>query len=231
MNIGGFEPCTLIDFPGKISCIVYTVGCNYRCKFCYNPDIISEEDFQKSGRRLIPEKEIFDYIKKHDKMIDGVTITGGEPTLQNDLNVFCQKVKSMNKYVKLDTNGSNPSTINYLIKKKMLDYIAMDLKGPLRKYKSVAGIMNTNSIPLSIDLVKNSGIPHEFRLTLYPQFKKQDIIDAISLVSGEVIYLQQFEPVYAYAPVARKMRPMNKKIADEIIEETKEIADVRLRGF
>lgn len=231
MMIGGFEPCTLIDYPGKISCIVYTVGCNYRCKFCYNPDIISEEDFKKSGRKLIPEAEIFDYIKKNNKMIDAVSITGGEPTMQQDLDSFCYQVKKLNKLVKVDTNGSNSHILTHLINRKLVDYIAMDLKGPLKKYKSVAGVTNTNSVPLSIELVKNSGLPHEFRLTLYPQLKKQDVIDAISLVPGETVYLQQFEPEYAYAPAARKMMPMNKSTIDEIIQETKEIANVHLRGF
>jgi pyruvate formate lyase activating enzyme len=231
MNIGGFEPCTLIDYPGKISCIIYTVGCNYRCKFCYNPDIISEEDFKKSGRPLIPESNVFNYINKNNKMIDAVSITGGEPTMQSDIDSFCLQIKKMNKLVKLDTNGSNPQVLTHLIKRKLIDYIAMDLKGPLNKYKAVAGVSNTSSVPRSIELVKNSKIPHEFRLTLYPQLKKQDVIDAISLVRGETIYLQQFEPEYAYAPAARKMMPMNKSTIDEIIQETKGIANVHLRGF
>jgi len=231
MLIGGFEPCSLIDYPGKIGCIVYTVGCNYRCEFCYNPDIISEENFKKSNRRLIPEEEIFNYIKKNKNMIDGVSLTGGEPTMQLDIDKFCHKIKKLGKLVKLDTNGSNPQVIEHLIKKKIIDYIAMDLKGPLKKYKSVAGVTSTDSVPRSIELVKNSGLPHEFRLTLYPQLKKQDVIAAISLVPGETVYLQQFEPEYAYAPAARKMMPMNKSTIDEIIEETKGIANVHLRGF
>jgi pyruvate formate lyase activating enzyme len=230
MKIGGFEPCTLIDYPGKISCIVYTVGCNYRCKFCYNPDIIGEEDFKKSGRKLIPEKEVFDYIKKHNKMIDAVSITGGEPTMQMDIDSFCYQIKKMKKYVKIDTNGSNPHVLIHLINRKLVDYIAMDLKGPLNKYKEITGV-NAESILRSIEVVKNSKIPHEFRLTLYPQLKKEDIITTISLVTGETIYLQQFEPAYAYSLIARKMMPMNRKLIDEIIDETKEIADVRLRGF
>lgn len=231
MMIGGFEPCTLIDYPGKISCIVYTVGCNYRCKFCYNPDIISEEDFKKSGRRLIPDQEIFDYINKHKTMVDAVSITGGEPTMQPDIDSFCYQIKKMNKFVKLDTNGSNNHVLIHLIRRKLIDYIAMDLKGPLNKYNEIAGVINTESILRSIETVKNSKIPHEFRLTLYPQLKKQDIIDTISMVKGETIYLQQFEPAYAYAPSARELMPLNKKIIDEIVVETNGIANVQLRGF
>jgi pyruvate formate lyase activating enzyme len=230
MLIGHLEPCSLIDYPGKVSCIVYTVGCNYRCKFCYNPDIISEENFDKSGRRLISEEKIFDYIKKNNKMIDGISITGGEPTVQPDLDSFCYQIKKMNKLVKLDTNGSNPHVLIHLIKRKMVDFLAMDLKGPPNKYKEITGVP-AGPILRSIEIVKNSKIPHEFRLTLYPQLKKQDVIDTISLVRGETLYLQQFEPEYAYAPAARKMMPMNKSTIDEIIKETNGIANVHLRGF
>jgi len=231
MNIGAFEACTLIDYPGKVSCIVYTIGCNYRCKFCYNPDIISEDNFKLSGRKIIPETEILDYIQKNSNMIDAVSITGGEPTMQFDLDIFCQRVKDMGKLVKIDTNGSNPELLKHLIDRKLVDYIAMDIKGPLSKYNEVAGVVGTDSIPASIGIVKNSKLPHEFRLTLYPQLKKDDVINAISLVSGETIYLQQFEPEHAYSSEARDMKPIDKTIINEIVEETKEIADVQVRGF
>jgi len=231
MNIGGFEKCTLIDYPGKISCIVYTVGCNFRCKFCYNPDIISEENFKVSGRKLISENEIFDYIKKHLNMIDGVSITGGEPTMQFDLLQFCQKIKDLNKLVKLDTNGGSPIILKACIDAGVLDYIAMDIKGPLNLYDKITGYINTGHILESIKIINTSGIPHEYRLTLFPLLRKEDIIEAIKLVSGETIYLQNFEPSHAFDEAARSMTPISKDVVEQIIKETAGIADVRLRGF
>lgn len=231
MNIGAFESCTLLDYPGKIACIVYTVGCNFRCKYCYNPDIISDENFKASGRKLIPEEEVLDYIQKHMDMLDAVCITGGEPTMQSDLLEFCKKIKNLNKLVKIDTNGGHPERLQACISAGVVDFIAMDIKGPMNRYSEITGFVNLPAIKESIMIVKNSGIPHEFRLTLYPELKKEDIIDTISLVPGDLIYLQQFEPEHAYSAGAREMKPINKDVINEIVEETKHIADVRIRGF
>jgi len=231
MNIGGFAECTLVDYPDKVACIVYTVGCNFRCKMCYNVDLISDDLFNNSARRLIPEQQILDYIEKHSSMLDAVVLTGGEPLMQFDLIQFCQKVKDLNKLVKLDTNGGSPDRLQKCIDAGVVDYIAMDIKGPLNKYKRFTGYDNTNNITKSIEVIKNSGIPAEFRLTLYPELTKEDIVEAIHLVKGQKIYLQNFEPEHAFSEVARELAPIRKVFIDEVVAETKGIADVRLRGF
>ena len=231
MKIGGFEPCTLLDYPGKVSCIVYTVGCNFRCKYCYNTDIISEQNFSVSNRPPILESYVLDYIQKHTKMLDGVVITGGEPTLQYDLPLFCQKIKWLDKSVKLDTNGSNPEMLQTLINNKLVDYVAMDLKAPLDKYEEITTYKDIKNVEKSIKILKTSSIPHEFRLTLYPQLKRDDICRAIDLVPGETIYLQNFEPAHAYSEDARNLKALPKELIEQIAEEKKSVANVQLRGF
>ena len=231
MEIGGWEKTSLVDYPGKICCIVYTIGCSMRCKFCYNGDLLSEEAFSKSDRKRIYEYDIFDYIEEHSKMLEAVSITGGEPTLQRDLPIFCQKIKWLNKLVKIDTNGTDPNQLQRCITMGVVDYIAMDLKGPPGKYKQVTGVDFSKNIMASINAIKNSELPHEFRVTLYPKLTKQDVIDAISLVSGSKVFLQKFEPDNALFPDARKTISIPENVAKEIIEETKDIADVQLRGF
>lgn len=231
MLIGGFEKCSLVDYPGKVCCIVYTLGCNFRCKICYNTDILSQEHFNKSGRVLIPEQDVFDYIEKHSNMLDSVSITGGEPTLQSDLSNFCEKIKNLGKLVKIDTNGSNPAALKYLTEWGYVNYIAMDLKGPLELYDKFTGFKNTSPILESIKIINASGVPHEYRLTLLPLLTKENIIETIKLVPGQIIYLQHFESEHAYDSDTKNMLPISRQMVDEIIEETKGVADVRLRGF
>ena len=231
MEIGGFEKTSLVDYPGKICCIAYTIGCGMRCKFCYNGDLLSKEAFDNSDRKQIDEYDILDYIEQNSKMLEAVSITGGEPTLQRDLPIFCHKVKALDKLVKIDTNGTGPNQLQRCITMGVVDYIAMDLKGPPKKYKEITGIDFSDIITDSIDIIKNSGLPHEFRITINSKLTKQDVIDAISLVSGSKVFLQKFEPDNALFPDARKTISIPENVAKEIIEETKDIADVQLRGF
>ena len=231
MKIGGFQELTLIDYPGKVASLVFTVGCNFRCKYCYNIDLLSDEYFNKSDRKEISEDYILKFVEDHSKMIDAVAITGGNPLIQYDLPLFCQKIKWLNKNVKIDTNGSNPEMLEKLITKKLVDYVAMDLKAPLDKYKQITSYDNSENITKSINILKNSGIPHEFRMTLYPELTKDDICRAIDLIPGETIYLQNFEPAHAYSEDARNLKALSKELIEQIAEEKKSVANVHLRGF
>jgi len=231
IKIGGLEKCSLIDYPGKICCIIYTIGCNYRCSFCYNRDLLTQKEFDASSREAISECDVLEYIEKNSKMLDAVCITGGEPTLQSDLPIFCHKVKAIGKLVKIDTNGTGPNQLLRCIKMGVVDYFAMDLKGPPEKYKEITGVDFSEEVWDSINIIKNSGLPHEFRLTLNPQLTKQDVIDTISLVPGSKVFLQKFEPANALFPDARKMISLPETVANEVKEETKDIANVELRGF
>jgi len=231
MNIGGLEKCSLIDYPDKVCCIVYTVGCQLRCKFCYNIDLLSEENFERSSRQEISECDVLEYVEKNSHMLDAVTITGGEPTLQRDLPIFCHKIKQLGKLVKIDTNGYGANQLLRCIKMGVVDYIAMDLKGPPSKYKEITGVDFSEEVSDSINIIKNSGVRSEFRATLYPELTIDDVIETISLVKGEIIYLQKFEPANALFPDARKMVATTNEFVDEIVKKAGNIATVRVRGF
>ena len=131
MLIGGFQKCSLIDYPGKICAIVFTLGCNFRCSYCHNPELVYPELFNKP----IPEEEIFSFLPKRRGKLDAVTITGGEPTLQADLIDFILRIKKLEFLVKLDSNGSDPDVLENAISSEAPDYIAMDVKAPLEKYR------------------------------------------------------------------------------------------------
>lgn len=184
---------TLLDYPQKIAAIVFTSGCNLRCSFCYNPTLVLPALIKKSQR--LKEKEIFDFFKKRKKYLDGVVITGGEPTSQKDLVVFCQKIKKLGYLIKLDTNGSRPEVLQELIAQKLVDYLAMDIKGPLAKYEKICRVkVNPEAIKKSIELIKNSGLPYEFRSTLIKgAHSKADVIKMAELIAGaEKYFLQNF---------------------------------------
>ncbi|NQU23871.1 MAG: anaerobic ribonucleoside-triphosphate reductase activating protein [Candidatus Nealsonbacteria bacterium] len=161
MIIGGFQPFTLSDFPGHVAAIVFTQGCNWRCPYCHNRSLLKT---RRPEQELIPETHVFDILHRRRNELDGLVITGGEPTIQEDLPRFIHKVHRMGLAIKLDTNGSRPGVIGRLLEEGLLDYIAMDIKAPLDRYESVVGHpVDIGSIQTSIELVKNSGVPHEFR--------------------------------------------------------------------
>jgi pyruvate formate lyase activating enzyme len=135
MKIGGLQKFSLLDYPGKISAVVFTQGCNFRCPYCHNPELVDPERFQE----CIPEDEIFAFLETRRGKLEAVTVTGGEPTIQNGLSSFVRRIKDMGFMVKLDTNGSRPEVLEELIRHKLIDYIAMDIKAPLEKYEAVTG--------------------------------------------------------------------------------------------
>lgn len=190
MKIAGFQKLTLLDFPGKVSCILFTQGCNFKCPYCQNSGLIGHENDE-----LIDEEEIFSYLNKRKGVIDGVVISGGEPTVQADLVRFIRRVKDQGFLVKLDTNGSNPDMLEELLKDNLLDYVAMDIKNPLTLYKEVAGISpKVDKLKRSIELLKNCSIDHEFRTTIIRNIHDIDkIFEICSYVDGNKMYLQNFE--------------------------------------
>lgn len=192
MIIGGFQKFSLIDYPGKISCIVFTQGCNFRCPYCHNPELIPFTPLVK-----IKEETILSFLEKRKGKIDAVVITGGEPTMQQDLLKFIQKIKEMGYLTKLDTNGSNPEMLEIIINHSLVDYIAMDIKAPLEKYKEVThSVISPEEIKRSIRMIMNSDIKYEFRTTVVKsQLSKEDIINIGKLIEGAELYiLQKFIP-------------------------------------
>ncbi|KFO67387.1 hypothetical protein ER57_10900 [Smithella sp. SCADC] len=193
MKIGGLQKVSLIDYPGLICGIVFLQGCNFKCPYCHNPELVDPKLF-KPGIR---ENEVLEFLNTRKGKLDAISITGGEPTIQEDLTSFIKQIKKMGFAVKLDTNGSQPKVIKNLLAEKLLDFIAMDIKAPLEKYKNIVNTqVNTESIKESIDLILKAKTPHEFRTTIVEsQLEENDILEIGKLIAGASRYvLQKFVP-------------------------------------
>src|SRR5574344_324994 len=191
MTISGLEKLTLLDYPQKLACIIFTQGCNFKCPFCQNSPLIK---FNKTN--LISEEEIFAYLNKRKNILDGVVISGGEPTMQSDLVEFIKKIKALKLKVKLDTNGFKPEVIENLLTNNLVDYIAMDIKNSLEKYFKTSGVKNiaTENILTSINLIKNSHIDYEFRTTIIKEHHTlKDIESILNLIGDSKYFLQNFK--------------------------------------
>ncbi|TDX52468.1 anaerobic ribonucleoside-triphosphate reductase activating protein [Orenia marismortui] len=194
MKIAGVQRTSLIDYPEHIATIVFTQGCNYRCPYCHNSSLIP---CSKENKNFIPLEEFWSFIDSRKNLIDGVSITGGEPTLQADLINFIKEVKAKGLKVKLDTNGSNPSILKRLIKENLIDYIAMDIKSSLDNYSEITGDCDIGKIKESINLIKNSAIDYEFRTTVVPTLHTEKDFESIGKVitGAKQYYIQNFRPV------------------------------------
>jgi pyruvate formate lyase activating enzyme len=193
MKIGGLQKVSLIDYPGLISAIIFSQGCNFKCSYCHNPELVNPSLFQ----RCIKEKNLMEFLNTRKGKLDAVVITGGEPTIHDDLAPFIKKIKKIKFAVKLDTNGSNPQVIKNLLDEKLLDFIAMDIKAPLEKYKNIIKMpVNADSIKESIRLILKAKIPYEFRTTIVQsQLEEKDILQIAKLIFGAKSYaLQKFVP-------------------------------------
>lgn len=192
MLIGGLQKLSLLDYPDRTCCTVFTMGCNYRCPFCHNASIINEPF---SGQ-AIPEDEILVFLKKRKGLLDGVCITGGEPLLQKDIEHFIHKIKSLGFSIKLDTNGSYPERLQQLITNKLVDYVAMDIKNAPGRYSQTIGIKNFDLAPIkkSVSILLSNQVPYEFRTTVVRELhSEQDIMALAQWIQGaEKYYLQNF---------------------------------------
>ena len=187
-RIGGFQKTSFLDYPEKISCIIFTTGCNFRCGYCHNPELFKSEP-------VLTVPAFFDFLKNRKGKLDGVVITGGEPTLQNGLLDFIKEIKDLKFLVKLDTNGTNPKILEELLNLNLLDYVAMDIKAPLDKYKKITNVdFDIQKIKDSINLIKSSKIDYEFRTTVIKsQLSFEDFKNIGLLLKGtRKYYLQKF---------------------------------------
>ncbi|MDD2208506.1 MAG: anaerobic ribonucleoside-triphosphate reductase activating protein [Bacilli bacterium] len=188
MNISGLEKLSVTDYPGYVSCIVFTQGCNFNCLFCHNSSLIP---FKKGS---ITEEEVLAYIEKRKNILDGVVITGGEPLLQSNIKEFIKKIKKIGLKVKLDTNGSNYTLLKELIDNDLIDYIAMDIKSDMTNYEQLTGFKKNNfdSIKDTIKLIENSNIDYEFRTTIIKEYHNLDnIINICKLINPKSKYYLQ----------------------------------------
>jgi pyruvate formate lyase activating enzyme len=194
MHIGGFQKLSLIDYPGKLAAIVFTQGCNFRCVYCHNPELVEPRLYATP----LSEENVLCYLSNRAGLMQGVVITGGEPSLQSDLPEFLNKVRILDYMVKLDTNGTNPEMLRRIIGDGLLDYIAMDVKAALGSYhKIVKSQVDTHRIEQCIRLIIDSGIPHEFRTTyLEPLLSLSEVCDIGTLVAGCDRYvIQSYMPI------------------------------------
>lgn len=230
MFIAGLQKSSLLDYPEKIAAIVFTQGCNFRCGYCHNPELLSI-DIEKEP--FISEDEFFNFLEKRKGKLDGVVITGGEPCLQKDLVNFIKKIKNMGFLVKLDTNGSFPDKLQFLLSNKLIDYVAMDIKAPLEKYhKITSSLIKKEDILKSIDLILNSNIDYEFRTTVIKsQLNFKDFEKISKLINGaKLYYLQKFESSKIYNQALMNEITYTNSEFKEIIEIMKEnICQVELR--
>lgn len=221
MKIAGLIKNSLIDYPGQITAIVFTQGCNFRCPYCHNPELVPE----KATRELIDEKEVFAFLETRRGLLEAVTITGGEPTLQKDLREFIEKVKSMGYRVKLDTNGTNPDFLSEILEAGNVDYVAMDIKHTPEKYPQVTGVVKLENIKRSIEIIMASGIDYEFRTTVLPRLHKaSDFKEIGEMIKGANKYfIQNF----------RSDSTLNKTYKNEVSFTQKDLENIQntIKGY
>lgn len=210
MQIGGFQKLTLIDYPGKLAATVFTVGCSFRCPFCHNPELVHSSQLTVNGK---VEEEFLKFLRKRKGKLEGVCITGGEPTIQPDILEFIKKIKKMGFFVKLDTNGTRPDILRKLISERLVDFIAMDIKNQPKKYLKTAGIIETHCnasllerIRLSVDLIMNSRIPYEFRTTVVPGIHSEKDFEEIAkwIREADAYWLQRYQETKILNPNLKK---------------------------
>jgi len=212
MKIGGIQKFSTVDYPGYAVASIFTIGCNMRCGYCHNPELVLPEQFVGE----IPEDEILEFLDSRRGLLDGVAISGGEPTMQPDLPDFIRKVKALGFRVKLDTNGTNPEMLKYLIDEKLVDFVAMDIKGPLDKYVQIAARpVDIDAIEECIRLAKT--VDHEFRTTIVrTQLEPADFEAIGQLVDGAQRFaLQYFIPGNTVSPNFRHESSFTREEMDQ----------------
>lgn len=230
LKIGGIQKVTLLDYPGKVACTIFMGGCNFKCPYCHNSDLVfMPEDFL-----LYSSKEVFDYLKKRKNILDGVCISGGEPLLQAKTIDFIKKIKSMGYLVKLDTNGFFPDRLIYLIENKLIDYVAIDIKNSKAKYGETVGLtsnFNTKNIEQSVEYLMNCGIDYEFRTTVVDEyFDAKSFVEIGKWIKGaKKYYLQYF--VESEKVIKKGLHPAGKEKMKSYLEIVKkDVENSYIRG-
>ena len=193
MQIAGLQKSSLLDYPSKIAAVIFTLGCNFRCPYCHNPNLITAV----SSGSLLDETAILDFLYQRKSKLDAVVVSGGEPTLQKDLNGFFRRLKELGYLTKLDTNGTNPEAVQNLVNDRLVDYIAMDIKSPLSKYEqTVCRKIDIEKIKDSINFIMSCGVDYEFRTTVVQSQLNYNDFENIgqTLKGAKRYYLQKFRP-------------------------------------
>ena len=186
--IGGLQKVTLLDFPGKIACTVFLTGCNLRCPYCHNPELVLPQD----SKKYISEGELFKFLVSRKGKLDGVCITGGEPTVHQELPFLIRRIRDMGFLIKLDSNGTAPEMLEYLLREKLLDYVAMDIKNAPSRYTETCGADVIANVKKSVALLKSSHAEYEFRTTVcHPLHSPEDIREIGRWICGARRYFLQ----------------------------------------
>lgn len=230
MKIQGLQKLTLLDFPERTACTVFTAGCNFRCPFCHNASLVV--DIPKEVE--ISEEEFFAFLDKRLGILDGVCVSGGEPLLQSDIEAFLSKIKELGYAVKLDTNGSFPDKLRMLVEKGLVDYVAMDIKNCPESYAITAGIdaLNLEAIQESVAYLKEGHVPYEFRTTVVKNYHFKESFERIGqwIQGSEKYYLQNF--VDSGDLIGKKTRGCSEEEMKEFLEVVqKYVPEARLRGM
>ncbi len=218
MLIGGLQKFSLIDYPGKLCAIIFAQGCNFRCPYCHNPELVLPEQFTPS----LSEEEIFSFLDRRKKQLEAVEVTGGEPTLQPDLLSFLAKIKNKGFSVKLDTNGSFPEIIREAIQRGVVDYLAMDVKAPLERYQEVTrSKIDPQKVKETVEIIMKSCLDYEFRTTIVKsQLSPEDFLKIAQLIKGAKLYvLQNFVPIKTLDPLFQKEGSCGEEELEKIREQ------------
>ncbi|MGM0608245.1 MAG: anaerobic ribonucleoside-triphosphate reductase activating protein [Candidatus Muiribacteriota bacterium] len=221
LRIGGLIKQTLKDFPGNISCVIFLRGCDFRCPFCHNPDLIYREG------ESIPFNEVVDYIDGVQKWLEGIVISGGEPLLNYDIvNMLKFFKKKFSQKIKIDTNGNHPEMLKELIQKKLIDFVSMDIKNVLEedKYNKVTGkkVLLRNIIE-SIGIIKNSSVDYEFRTTVIPELHDAESVKKIKKIAGSNYKIQNFSNKNPFNPEFKKIKPFSETEFKEMVAGLKNL--------
>jgi len=251
MKIAGFIKTSLVEWPGKIASVIFVPGCNFRCPFCHNRDLV--DPFRIKGLRDFSEKSVLEDLKKRRKFIDGVVISGGEPTLQPDLPEFLEKCRGLGLETMIETNGTKPGVIAILLSRYLVDFLALDFKGPLdNRYAKIVGFKNFDpKIWMgSFEIILRSGIPFELRTTVVPGIHNEKVLLEMAGQLKKIIencklpacqtgrkiencswYFQNFQPKNCLDPKFEKIKPFSKIELEEILKAAEKIIpEVKIRS-
>ncbi len=229
LHIKGLVKTSLIEFPGHIATVVFTGGCNFRCPYCHNADLVANP----ADLPDIPVAEVLEFLAQRRQLVDGVVVSGGEPTLQPGLPEFLRAVKGLGFATKLDTNGSRPDVLRVLLAEGLLDYVALDLKTPLERYESALGAPSHVAVGESIRLVLASGVTHEFRTTVVPSLVAPTDVPALAqaIAGARQYYLQQFRPVNTLDPAYENVTPYAPAVLHGMAQTARAWVPTAVRGL
>jgi len=218
MNLAGFVPLSLCDYPGRVAAVIFTQGCNFRCPFCHNGHLLS---LASDPATRLDEERVLALLAERSGRLGGVVVSGGEPTMQHDLPLFLRRLKGLGFSVKLDTNGSRPEVLRDLLAEGLLDYVAMDVKAPWSKYATLAGVAcDVDAVRTSLDLIASSEVPHLFRTTrVDPLLTAPDYRDLLAQIPHKSTHVwQAFRAMFSHDPALRRAaesdaaRPLAQKV-------------------